>query len=280
MRALVPATFFAVLLTANACVVEIKELVVGGGGAPCPDDMVHARHDNFPDVSFCIDRTEVTRAAYVAFLLAVSSDVAQTEQPAECAFNTELTHFGSGTNCPDFSTAEDLPVNCVDWCDAYAYCAHVGKRLCGSLDGGAALAIDAPVTGDEWQFACSAGFQQAYPYGDTGEICACYLPEEWDSKMMCDYMSIQTYNYKVAVMSLPGCEGGFPGIFDMQGNASEWTARCEPGNGDGEENCVVRGGSTWSADGSNWFRCDNLQQQAKRNATIIDPGIRCCRDAN
>jgi sulfatase modifying factor 1 len=287
----------ALLLAANACLVEIKELVgdgaAGGAGAAspsggsggtagadgaCPADMVHAKHDGFPDVSFCIDATEVTRAAYVAFLTAVGSDVSQTEQPPECAFNTALTVSGLGSFCPDFSTASDLPVNCIDWCDAYAYCAHVGKRLCGTITDGGPLAIDDLVTSDEWQFACSGGFQQAYPYGDEGVICNCYIPEEWMDKGMCDYMG-QNLNLKAQVMSHPACEGGFPGIFDMQGNASEWTNRCDPGTGDGEESCVLRGGTTFSVGGSSYYRCDNLQQTTKRNEAQINQGIRCCRDA-
>jgi len=93
-------------------------------------------------------------------------------------------------------------------------------------------------------------------------------------------MSIDNLNYKAPVGSLPDCEGGFAGIFDMQGNVSEWTARCAAGNGDGSELCVVRGGSTYSVNGSSWFRCDNLQQQIPRSDASPDPGIRCCRDAD
>jgi formylglycine-generating enzyme required for sulfatase activity len=230
-------------------------------------------------VSFCIDATEVTQTDYVAFLTAVGGDVAQTQQPPECAFNTELTRTGAGSNCPSFTTGNDLPVNCVDWCDAYAYCAWAGKRLCGKLADGGPLAFDAEVTSDEWQFACSGGFTKAYPYGDSGQICACFIPEEWTAQMMCDYQSIINPNYKAPVASLPGCEGGFPGIFDMQGNAAEWTDRCQPGSGSGDELCVVRGGSTYSVNGSSWLSCDNLQQTNARNDAGIDPGIRCCRDA-
>lgn len=250
----------------------------GGGGSACPDDMVHAQHPDFPDVSFCIDETEVTQAAYVAFLLDVG-DVGGTVQPPECAFNTELTRTGAGSNCPSFTTANDLPVNCVDWCDAYAYCAWAGKRLCGALGDGGPLDFSASVTNDEWHFACTGGFQKAYPYGDSGQICACYIPEEWTTQMMCDYQDITNLNHKAPVASHPGCEGGFDGIFDMQGNASEWTARCEPGSGVGDEHCVARGGTTYSVGGSSYYRCDLLDQTYARNDPSVDPGIRCCRDA-
>jgi formylglycine-generating enzyme required for sulfatase activity len=242
--------------------------------------MVHAQHPDFPAVSFCIDRTEVTQAQYVSFLIAVDGDVANTDQPSACAFNTALTRGGAGSNCPTFTVANDLPVNCVDWCDAYAYCAWAGKRLCGTLEDGGPLAFDAPVTTDEWHFACSGGFQTTYPYGDEPEICACYLPEEWQDKMMCAYEDITNLNYKAPVGSHPDCEGGFPGIFDMQGNASEWTNRCQPGDGSGDELCVLRGGTTYSVNGSAYYRCDLLDQTAARNDPATDPGIRCCRDAD
>lgn len=250
----------------------------GGGSAPCPEDMVHASHPSFPDVSFCIDRTEVTAAAYTQFLVGVG-DVDGAEQPPECAGNTALTRTDAGSNCPVWSAGDQRAVNCVDWCDAYAYCAWAGKRLCGDFEGGS-LAFDAPVTDDEWQFACSGGFETSYPYGDTGQICACYIPEEWDAKMMCDLPPGTNFNHKVEVASHPDCEGGFPGIFDMQGNAAEWTNRCEPPNGMGTERCVVRGGATFSLNGSSYFTCDNLAQSEERLVAALETGIRCCRDAD
>jgi hypothetical protein len=30
----------------------------------------------------------------------------------------------------------NFPITNVDWCDAYAYCAGIGKRLCGKIGGG------------------------------------------------------------------------------------------------------------------------------------------------
>lgn len=304
-----PLALIALSVGAPACLVEIEELQsssqggggqggggqggtatataggggtgsgAGGGGEACPSDMVHAQHPSFPDVSFCVDRTEVSQADYTIFLASVG-DVSGTEQPPECAQNTELTRTDAGSNCPVWSAGDDRAVNCVDWCDAYAYCAWAGKRLCGALDGGAPLAFDAPVTSDEWQFACSGGFQTTYPYGDTGQICACYIPEEWQDEMMCDYQNITSLNYKAEVGSHPDCEGGFPGIFDMQGNAAEWTNRCEPEDGTGTEHCSVRGGATYSLSGSTYFTCDNLKQSEARHDAALEAGIRCCRDAN
>jgi formylglycine-generating enzyme required for sulfatase activity len=239
-----------------------------GSGAPCPADMVHAE-DTALGVSFCIDRTEATETQYIAFLMAVSSDPAQTDQPPECAFNDSLAYTPDGS-CPDFATGSDVPVRCIDWCDAYAYCAFRGKRLCGALNGGS-LALDAPVTSDEWHFACTGGFKTKYPYGDDPIVGACNIPQENTSDPSDD-------NQKAPVGSFADCEGGFPGIFDMQGNVNEWTDRCEPGVGTGEELCMARGGNTYGT--ADYWRCNNLVSKAPRN----DPGsrqtgVRCCADA-
>ncbi len=291
----------AVTFLAPACLVEIKDLSAvggaggvggtgpgvggsgtgtgtGGGSAACPDDMVHATHPSHPQVSFCIDRTEVTAAAYTQFLVGVG-DVNGADQPPECAGNTALTRTNAGSNCPTWNAGDQKAVNCVDWCDAYAYCAWAGKRLCGDFEGGP-LEFDAPVTNDEWQFACSGGFETEYPYGEAPQICACYIPEEWDDKMMCDLPPGTNFNHKVEVGSHPDCEGGFPGIFDMQGNAAEWTNRCEPPNGMGTEHCSIRGGSTFSIGGSSYYSCANLDQSEERLDPVLEAGIRCCKDAN
>lgn len=242
----------------------------GGGGGPCPDDMVHASDEDL-DVSFCIDRTEVTQARYVAFLSAVGADPAQTQQPAECGFNQELTHAPDGS-CPDFTTASDLPVWCVDWCDAYAYCAWAGKRLCGALGGGT-LALDAPVTSDEWHFACSGGFMTTYPYGNDPMVGACNIPNENTPEDPSDN------NTKAPVGSYPACEGGLAGLFDMQGNVSEWIDRCDPGTGAGDESCSQRGGHTFGT--AMYWRCNNLDESGARNdPDAREVGFRCCRDAD
>ncbi|PKN36810.1 MAG: hypothetical protein CVU63_16290 [Deltaproteobacteria bacterium HGW-Deltaproteobacteria-20] len=239
-----------------------------GSGPACPDDMVHAE-DLALSVSFCVDRTEVTQAKYVEFLMAVNEDVAQTDQPPECAFNESLTYTPDGS-CPSFSSSNNYPVFCVDWCDAYAYCAFRGKRLCGALTGGT-LALDGPLTTDEWHFACTGGFETTYPYGDNAIVGACHIPKENTPTDSSDD------NQKAPVGSYPDCEGGFPGIFDMQGNAAEWTDRCDPGDGTGTEMCMTRGGHTYGS--ADYWKCSNLIGKVARNdPSIRQNGIRCCGD--
>ena len=77
--------------------------------------------------SFKIDSTEVTFGQYREFLAAVAGDAGG--QPPSCAFNAILDPKSFGYD-PE-------PVAGVDWCDAHAYCAFAGKRLCGRVvDGG------------------------------------------------------------------------------------------------------------------------------------------------
>jgi formylglycine-generating enzyme required for sulfatase activity len=229
----------------------------GGDAGPCPGDMVHATDG--ATISFCIDATEVTRADYVAFLANVGGTVPVSEQPADCAFNTSLTHTPDGS-CPDFTTSSELPVSCVDWCDAHAYCAWAGKRLCGALAGGPMAFDDMPTVG-EWHFACTGGLMTVYPYGDTADPDACNIPGTSD---------------RAEVGSFPDCEGGFDGLFDMQGNVAEYVDACQAGE---MGLCSLRGGHTFGT--ATQWTCNNQDSDGPRNdPDTREYGFRCCRDAD
>jgi sulfatase modifying factor 1 len=280
-RSLVPA--WATLAALAGCLVEIADLQQppiaaggaassstgagassssaggAGGGTACPTDMVHAA-DATLNASFCIDRTEVTEGSYVLFLVAVQGSVPVDQQPAACSTNTELTHTPDGS-CSDFMDgSSQIPVHCVDWCDAHAYCNWAGKRLCGALSGGSLTHDDAPVLG-EWHFACTGGLQTIYPYGDDAIDDACNIPGT---------------SARAAVGSFPQCEGGYPGLFDMQGNVAEWVDACEPGAPGAQ--CRVRGGHTFGSAG--FWRCDNELSAVQLDPDTREIGFRCCRDAD
>jgi formylglycine-generating enzyme required for sulfatase activity len=93
--------------------------------------------------TYCIDRTEVTRAQYATFLPAAAT----VTQSAKCSWNTSF---------PTVSVQDNLPVTNVDWCDAQAYCIWAGKRLC---------------TKAEASNGCSTG--DLYPYGPAHEVGRC-----------------------------------------------------------------------------------------------------------
>lgn len=301
----------ASLVLGSACLVEIRELQPIGNGAggastntgsgassssgsgagptsgggdmsgACPDGMIHITDPEFAPADFCIDATEVTQRQYAAFIAAVGNDVAQTDQPSQCATNMHLQQ--EGAYCPNNRQAPDEPVNCVDWCDAWAYCHHFGKRLCGSISNGGPLLSGDPGSNDEWEFACSNGLRQDFPYGTSPELCACYFPRSWemeDPNGLCGNDSLKNFNAHNDVGTLPGCEGGFPGLYDMTGNIAEWTNRCPSDAPDAQ--CVTRGGFPFGS-----YTYDDCRQTARTwprinndlGAGVFDVGFRCCADS-
>ena len=75
-----------------------------------------------------------------------------------------------------------------------------------------------------------------------------------------------------------GCEGGFPGLFDMSGSLNEWEDGCEQGvAGPRSDGCVHRGGAFYS--NAAGLRCDTVTV-ARRDYTDsdCDLAIRCCAD--
>jgi formylglycine-generating enzyme required for sulfatase activity len=207
-----------------------------------------------------MDRTEVTRTAYVQFLMAVGGVVSVAEQPPQCSGNTELTHTPDGS-CPDFSTASEFPVNCVDWCDAHAFCGWAGKRLCGALGGGGMTFADEPVAG-EWHFACTGAGVTVYPYGNEPDSTKCNIPGN---------------STRAEVASFIECEGGFPGIFDMQGNVSEWIDACESDSPNAE--CKTRGGHTFGS-AEQWTCNNDVESNVRTDPNTREVGFRCCRDTD
>lgn len=229
----------------------------GGGTVGCPEGMLHIQDDTL-GANFCIDETEVTQAQYVQFLVAIGTET--PEQIPACASNTTFTHTPDGT-CPSFTESNQLPIWCIDWCDARAYCEWAGKRLCKRLNGAPLGFDDDPVLG-EWHFACSGGLEKAYPYGPDPDSSACHIDDQIT---------------KEPVASFPACEGGYPGLFDMQGNVAEWVDACE--SDEPTAKCRVRGGGTYGS--ATQWSCSRVENQTGKDR--LDPddrttGVRCCAD--
>jgi formylglycine-generating enzyme required for sulfatase activity len=199
---------------------------------------------------YCIDSTEVTQSQYAAFL---DSAPRREDQPDGCASNTSFVKHNDGNIDVEHGP---LPVSAT-WCDAYMYCKWAGKRLCGAIGGGASPYGTTDPAKSEWLEACSRGGSRAHPYGATSDAGACN-----DGPIG---------GAVVEVGSFTDCVGGYPGIFDMEGNVSEWVDECEPGP---TGVCAHRGGSF----ATEMRTCDQYESHP-RDVAFTGYGFRCCADA-
>ena len=206
--------------------------------------------------AFCIDSTEVTQAEYGQFLEAGTTPDAQT---ALCAWNTSYTPTGQW---PPTGATLDVPVTSVNWCDAHAFCAWAGKRMCGQIGGGPVAPSDDNDAGlSQWFYACSHNGQFVYPYGNTYGPTTCNGGSANGGNQIVD-----------AVGSFTGCVGGFPGIYDMRGNVREWEDSCNAMTGM-TDMCNERGGSVNDGQGNLTCAAPDIAPRTDANAHL---GIRCC----
>jgi sulfatase modifying factor 1 len=210
---------------------------------------------------FCIDSTEVTQAQYKLFLAAKGTDY--SGQPAICP---GLGYLPSGPGCSFTpTTTPDLPMTCVNWCQAYSYCKWAGKRLCGKIGGGPVAYADyRNKATDQWYYACSINGAVSFPYGGVPDNTACV----WN---------MPSSTTPAVVKSKATCVGAFAPfdqIYDMSGNVAEWTDSC--GIVSGETYCRLRGGNyTNTAIYDTACDADFGFPFTAEAGTV---GIRCCAD--
>jgi sulfatase modifying factor 1 len=157
--------------------------VLASSGPPCVDKGM--RRVGAVGQEFCIDMTEVTNVSYQFFVDANPSPTFR----AECTWKT--THAWSLPSGSVYETGRgDWPVVGVDWCDADAYCAWAGKKLCSR---------------ERWSAACSGAGARKYSYGDSFDKNACNLDGQ-----------------KEAVGTRASCTGAYDGVYDLLGNVEEW----------------------------------------------------------
>ncbi len=196
--------------------------------------------------SFYIDSTEVTVGQYLAFLDARREDT--DGQPSVCSWNTS---FYDGTP----SNPDNYPITNVDWCDARAFCDWSGKRLCGAIGGGPVANADVlEQTKSQWFLACGGDNGASHPAGGDPNDCN----------------STGGAGLR-AVASTTTCEGFYPGIFDLEGNAAEWIDSCATETG-AEDVCYLLGGSHID----NRSYCTEYFDEWPRNDFAAPWGFRCC----
>jgi formylglycine-generating enzyme len=216
---------------------------------------------------FWIEQTEVTVDEYAGWLSDVPDGAVQWET-AWCKWKKERSRpldraaDGCAADIPSFDTqafGPRKPVRCVDFCDAEAFCAYAGKRLCY---GGGSRGVQGPRgVPKEWLLACTNGFTTVYPWGN--------LPDGND----CNVNSGEQVPYEVGRQAQ--CQSP-SGVADLLGNVAEWTLSCsfvQPGQQDVPTSCLVHGGA-FDQPLEACAAETNLPNDTRR----IDIGFRCCED--
>ena len=166
---------------------------------------------------FCIDKTEVTVAAFRACVQAgdcppPSATVEWKDIKPED--KTKWSQF-----CTWGKTGLDRhPINCVDWKQASAYCEWTGGRL---------------PTEAEWEYAARGNDGRSYPWGNEppdakrlnacGSECASMGKKRFDESWKAMYPGDDGWPATAPVSSYPNGASPF-GVLDMAGNVWEWTA--------------------------------------------------------
>ncbi len=206
--------------------------------------------------TFYIDSTEVTVAQYQEFLDAPKDDLLP---PSECDWNDSYEPAMGET-----VSGQNYPMTWVDWCDAYMYCQWADKHLCGKIGGGALPTTDAlDISQSQWYRGCGGPNEASHPV--IGGVTA---PDCND-----DGGGVEPAGST--------CEGSYPGLYDMQGNANEWIDSCgtgiDPANPE-DDDCLLLGGSYTGVTGGFCSETTDATDGATRNARAAPWGFRCCNE--
>ncbi len=230
---------------------------VDAGALSCPTGLSGPELITVDD--FCIDATEVTAAQYQDFL---TDAVPTNGQPTECLVNDDFTPDPS---CPvpfNPGGSGDVPVVCVDWCDAHAYCKWAGKHLCGAKKGANVPPAQwANSNVDEWFHACTEPEGELYPYGADYFAANCVVWPATAPQPVTDFQTCEHWT--------------FLGLYHLSGNAAEWENSCTTDTND----CGIRGGSY--KDEELDVSCAGSTGSAKllpRLSRMDSVGFRCCAD--
>ena len=236
-----------------------------------PDDETPQHPENV--APFCLDLTEVTVREY--------GKCTSCDKPRMSVEFEGLTPNGRAFESQfcNGPAAADHPINCIDWYQAKAYCASLGRRL---------------PTEAEWELAARGKETRTYPWGDTppaasrlnacGSECSDMLTRRlekvgkgpWPAMYVDDDAAPSTS----PVGRYPG--GATPaGVLDLAGNVWEWTESPYCGYGTtaagdcGDSRRVLRGGG-WDTTESPNVRAARRYPSAP-NARGKSLGFRCAR---
>lgn len=158
--------------------------------------------------SFALGKYEVTVAQFAAFLKATEY------QPEPCDRLLGLTWTiaaGGRVESPGFAESPRQPAVCLSWVDAQAYIKWLNGRLAHRLDADGPYRLPSEA---EWEYAARAGTTTARWWGEAiGK-----------ARANCNGCGSAWDNVRFAPV---GSFGPNPfGLYDMLGNAWQWTADC------------------------------------------------------
>jgi formylglycine-generating enzyme required for sulfatase activity len=164
--------------------------------------------------AYCIDKTEVTVAAYAACVAAAGCSAAPLTANLTNYSHEEVSQLSRWCNRADRPVH---PMNCVDWDQAAAYCTWKHARL---------------PTEAEWEYAARGHDGRVYPWGNgapsatrlnaCGNECVA-MGKRVMIPFAATYDGDDGWETTAPVGSYP--EGASPfGALDMAGNVGEWTA--------------------------------------------------------
>jgi len=215
--------------------------------------------------SFRLDKTEVTVADYAACVRK-----GKCSEPE--AYRGERGNFRICCNWHHPEGRQQHPINCVDFAQATAFCAWVGKRL---------------PTEEEWEYAARGGaLGRKYPWGNTEpdpsrlNACGSECPPNLIAKRF--YATAPMYPEKDPWPETAPV-GSFPhgaskdGVLDLAGNVWEWTASFYATyDGRNRENKRVLRGGSWGGGDPRTERTSN-RFRLEENARAQFLGFRCAQ---
>jgi formylglycine-generating enzyme required for sulfatase activity len=212
--------------------------------------------------AFAMSKFEVTVGQYRKFVDATNRDTGSSCLYYRDDKNQFEPRQGATYASPGWDQGDDYPAVCLIYADAKAYAEWLSKAT------GQKYRLPSEA---EWEYAARAGTKTARYWGDT-------------SDQQCSYANGADQAYKKKVPDDPGfidCSDGYKntapvgtfkpntfGLYDMLGNAFEYTQDCMNSGYDGSDHkgAAVGGGSCgkYVIRGASWGRPPNDLRSAKR----------------
>jgi formylglycine-generating enzyme required for sulfatase activity len=239
---------------------------------------------------FAIARTELTRAAFAAYVEASGHEPA----PGCWHFVGDDWKFDPARSWrnPGFPQRDDHPVMCVNWHDARAYADWLSQQS------GHPYRLPSEA---EWEYAARAGTATTYWFGDgPEEICRFVNLGDLTTRDVVDWHTKQNkfpqgiqwrghecrdgYSWTAPVTAFPPNPWG---VYGLLGNANEWLADCwhqthdgapatAAARSDGDCNLRVLRGEAWTAIPGSTRPAFRLRLDANDRRFTL--GIRVARD--